>query len=160
MDILIDKPPRIRGYALHRIVEQYRQGKPALWADEGPQLRIRPEEATPPIYDVDKLLAFTTTACVSFSSGHKHKYLPLEDWRGRRAWLDKQGHKHGFEIVGVHIRPAMQEVHTHDGRRFKLDATEFTGLLKVVEPQTFAMCLIKGIGKVGKAFGLNLLIVQ
>jgi hypothetical protein len=30
MDILIDKPPRIRGYALHRIVEQYRQGKPAL----------------------------------------------------------------------------------------------------------------------------------
>ncbi len=160
MDILIDKPPRVRGYALHRIVEQYRNGKPALWADEGQQLRIRPEEATPPIYESGKLLAFTTTACVSFSSGHKHKYLPLDDWRGRRAWLDKQGIKHGFEIVGVHITPAMQEVQTHDGRRFKLDATEFTGLLKVLEPAAFALCLIKGIGKVGKAFGLNLLIVQ
>jgi hypothetical protein len=160
MDILIDKPPRIRGYALHRIVEQYRQGKPALWADEGQQLRIRPAEATPPNYAVGKLLAFTTTACVSFSSGHKHKYLPLEDWRGRRVWLDKQGQKHGFEVVGVHISAAMQEVQTHDGRRFKLDATEFTGLLTVIEPQAFTQCLVKGIGKVGKAFGLNLLIVQ
>ena len=129
-------------------------------ASRGQQLRIRPEEAKPPHYDIGKLLAFTTTACVSFSSGHKHKYLPLADWRGRRAWLDKQGMKHGFEIVGVHITPGMQEVQTHDGRRFKLDATEFTGLLKVNEPAAFALCLSKGIGKVGKAFGLNLLIVQ
>lgn len=160
MDILIDKPPRVRGYALHRIVEQYRQGKPALWADEGNQLRIRPEEATPPTYPADKLLAFTTTACVAFSSGHKHKYLPLDDWRGRKAWLDKQGLKHGFEVIGVHVTAEMQQVETHDGRRFKVDATEFTGLLKVTQPEAFGQCLVKGIGKVGKAFGLNLLIVQ
>ena len=160
MDIVIDKPARVRGYALHRIVEQFRNGKPALWADEGSQVRIRPEEAVPPEYPAGKLLAFTTTACVSYASGHKNRYLPLEDWRGRREWLDKRAARHGFEIVGVHVSPGSQKVETHDGRRFTLDATEFTGLLKVTDPQAFANCLVKGIGRVGSAFGLNLLIVQ
>ena len=114
MDILIDKPPRVRGYALHRIVEQFRQGKPALWADEGAQLRIRPCEAQPPAHPAGTLLGFTTTACVAL----------------------------------------------RDGRRFTVDATEFTGLLRVTEPEAFARCLVNGIGRVGKAFGLNLLIVQ
>ncbi len=160
MDIVIDKPSRIRGYALHRIVEQLQQGKPALWADEVSQVRIRPHDAVPPQYEVGKLLAFTTTACVAFSSGHKHKYLPLADWRGRKMWLDKQAQKHGFELLGVHVSGGMQEVETHDRRKFTIDATEFTGLLRVLDPAAFANCLVKGIGKVGKAFGLNLLIVQ
>lgn len=38
MDIVIDKPARVQGYALHRIVAQYCQGKSALWADEGAQV--------------------------------------------------------------------------------------------------------------------------
>ena len=160
MDIVIDKPSKVRGYALHRIVEQYRQGKPALWADEGTQVRIRPEEAVPPDYPAGKLLAFTTTACVSFASGHKNRYLPLNDWRGRKVWLEKRAQRHGFELVGFHVSPGMQSVETHDGRRFTLDATEFTGLLRVTDPAAFANCLLKGIGRIGKAFGLNLLIVQ
>lgn len=160
MDIVIDKPARVRGYALHRIVEQFQQGKPALWADEGTQVRIRPVDAQPPTYEAGKLLAFTTTACVVTSTGRKHRYLPVNDWRGRREWLDKEGVKHGFEIVGVHVTGGMQQVDTHDGRRFTIDATEFTGLLQVTEPIAFARCLTKGIGRVGKAFGLNLLIVQ
>ncbi len=65
---------------------------------------------------VRKLLGFTVTACVSFKCHGKHRYLPLDDWRGRKAWLEKRANKHGFQIVGV--------------------------------------------GVVGKAFGLNLLIVQ
>ena len=160
MDIVIDKPARIHGYALHRIVEQFQRGKPALWADEGGQLRIRPQDAPPHQYEVGKLLAFTTTACVAFASGHKHKYLPIDDWRGRKAWLDKQAQKHGFELVGVHVSGGMQQVQTHDGRKFTIDATEFTGLLRVAETAAFGNCLVKGIGTVGKAFGLNLLIVQ
>ena len=160
MDILIDKPARIRGYALHRIVEQFQEGKPALWADEGGKVRIRPQSESPPQYETGKLLAFTTTACVAFASGHKHKYLPIDDWRGRKTWLDKQAQKHGFEVVSVHVSGGMQDVQTHDGRKFTIDATEFTGLLRVSDPLAFGNCLVKGIGKVGKAFGLNLLIVQ
>jgi hypothetical protein len=160
MDIVIDKPARLKGYALHRIVEQYQQGGPALWADEGEQLRIRPQDAQVQGYDAGKLLAFTVMACVALRDGRRHRYLPVDDWRSRREWFDKEAAKHGFQILGVHIVGGMQKVETHDGRRFSLDATEFTGLLQVKDPAAFAQCLLKGVGRVGKAFGLGMLIVR
>jgi CRISPR-associated protein Cas6/Cse3/CasE subtype I-E len=160
MDIVIDKPARLRGYALHRIVAQHLDGKPALWADEGTRLRIRPVDAQAPAYEVGKLLAFTTTACVALRSGRRHRYLPTQDWRGRREWLDKEAATHGFEIVGVHITGAMQRVQSHDGRNFTVDATEFTGLLRVTDTAAFARCLTHGIGRVGKAFGLGMLCIH
>lgn len=158
MDVLIDKPAKLKGYALHRLVEQHQQGKPALWADEGTQVRIRPRDAVPPAYEVGKLLGFMTKACVAF--GDKHRYLPLGDWRGRRAWFESQAAKHGFELLGVHVQGAMETVQTHDGREFTVDATQFSGLLRVTDPEKFSKCLVNGVGKVGKAFGLNLLVVQ
>lgn len=158
MDILIDKPARLRGYALHRIVEQHQQGKPALWADEGDKLRIRPRDAVPPSYPEGTLLGFITKACVAF--GSKHHYLPENDWQGRKKWLEQQGARKGFEVVGVHVKGGRERVETHDGRNFTVDATEFTGLLRVTDSEAFAKCLINGVGKVGKAFGLNLLLVQ
>ena len=88
------------------------------------------------------------------------RYLPVADWRGRKAWQEAQGIKHGFEVVGVHAQGGMQTVTTHDGRHFTIDATQFTGLLRVIQPAPFNDCLLNGIGKVGKAFGLNLLVVH
>jgi CRISPR-associated protein Cas6/Cse3/CasE subtype I-E len=160
MDIVIDKPARISGYALHRMVEQHQQGVPALWADEGSRLRIRPRTTEAPAYESGTLLGFAVTACVALKSNGKHRYLPLEDWRGRRTWLERQGGKHGFEVLGVHVEPRMQKIETHDGRRFRIDATDFTGLLRVTDPAAFGKALTNGIGRVGKAFGLNLLLVQ
>ena len=81
MDIVIEKPARLTGYALHRMVEQHQNGQPALWADEGRSLRIRPRNAEPPRYESGKLLGFTVTACVALKKNHKHRYLPLADWR-------------------------------------------------------------------------------
>lgn len=158
MDILIDKPARLRGYAVHRLVEQYQQGRPALWVDEGGKLRIRPRDAVAPVYEVGTLLGFMTKACVAF--GNQHRYLPLDDWRGRRQWLEQQGSRRGFEVVAVHVKGGMERVQTHDGRSFTIDATEFTGLLRVTDSAAFSKCLVNGVGKVGKAFGLNLLLVQ
>ena len=123
MDTVIDKPARIRGYPLHRMVEQLQQGVPALWVDEGSQLRIRPKKAEAPVYETGKLLGFNVTACVSFKCHGRHRYLPLDDWRGRKAWLEKQADKHGFQVVGVHVEPKMQTVEPHDGRKFRLDAS-------------------------------------
>lgn len=160
MDIVIDKPARLSGYALHRIVEQHQRNEPALWVDEGAQIRIRPKNSEPPLYDQGKLLGFMVTACVAFKKNGKHLYLPLDDWRGRKAWLEKQGLKHGFQVVGVHVKPAMQKVEARDERTFRMDATEFSGLLRVTDPAAFGKALTAGIGRVGKAFGLNLLIVQ
>jgi hypothetical protein len=160
VDILINKPPRIRGYALHRLVAQLQQGRPALWADEGSQVRVRPRDAQVPRYEVGKMLGFTTRACVSYSTKNKHRYLPIGDWRGRREWLDLKAAANGFEVVGVHVSGSMELIEAHDGRRFTVDATEFTGLLKVTDTAAFARCLVTGLGKVGRAFGLGLLIVQ
>jgi CRISPR-associated protein Cas6/Cse3/CasE subtype I-E len=160
MDIVIDKPAMLSGYALHRIVEQHQQGNPALWADEGAHLRIRPQDAVVPAYTQGHLLVFTVIACVALRDGRKHRYLPVSDWRGRRAWFDNEASKHGFQILGVHVKGAMRKVQTHDGRCFSLDATEFTGLLSVTDSQAFARCLQKGVGRVGKAFGLGMLIVR
>ena len=160
MDILIDKPARVRGYALHRLVEQHQQGVPALWADEGPRVRIRPRNQDSPSFELGKIIGFTVTACVAFSSGNKHKYLPTDDWRGRRQWLEQRGAKCGFEVVGVHVSGAMQPIETHDGRRFTVDATEFTGLLKVTDLVAFQHCYLNGISKVGKAFGLNMIVID
>jgi hypothetical protein len=160
LDILIDKPAKVRGYALHRLVEQYQQGKPALWVDEGKQVRIRSRDSALPAFEVDKILGFTAKACVAYSSGNRHVYLPLDDWRGRRQWLEKKAIQGGFEIVGVHVSGGMEEVQTHDGRRFTVDATEFTGLLKVVDLESFQKCYLLGLGKVGKAFGLNMIVIE
>ena len=160
MDIVIDKPARLRGYTLHRLVEQYQQNEPALWVDEGSQLRIRAKNSDPPYYEQGKLLGFMVTACVAFKHKGKHRYLPLGDWRGRKAWLEKQALKHGFQVVGMHVKPAMQKIEASDGRSFRIDATEFAGVLRVTDQEKFGKVLISGIGRVGKAFGLNLLVVQ
>lgn len=160
MDILIEKPASVRGYALHRLVAQYLQGRAALWADEGQQVRIRLKDSTPPAYEPGKVLGFTVRACVSYSIKSHHRYLPLEDWRGRRQWLEAKSAGCGFEVLGVHVHAAMSLIAAHDGRRFTVDATEFTGILRVTDSQAFSSCMTNGIGKVGRAFGLGLLIVQ
>jgi hypothetical protein len=54
----------------------------------------------------------------------------------------------------------MEEVQTHDGRNFTVDATEFTGLLKILDLDSFTRCYMSGLGKVGKSFGLNMIVVE
>lgn len=159
MDVLIDKPARIRSYALHRLVEQYVQGEPALWADEGSKVRIRKRTSEVPAFEVGKIIGFTVKACVAYSSGNKHVYLPTDDWRGRKAWLDKRAVKCGFEVSGVHVSGGMESIETHDGRKFTVDATEFTGLLRVTDAEAFQKCYLNGLSKVGKAFGLNMIVI-
>jgi hypothetical protein len=160
LDILIDKPARVKGYALHRLVEQYKQGKPALWADEGKQVRIRLRDGPTPNFETGKILGFTVKACVAYSSGNRHVYLPIDDWRGRKKWLETRAAKCGFELVGVHVSGAMEAVQTHDGRNFTIDATEFTGLLKILDIDAFTHCYMSGLGKVGKSFGLNMIVIE
>ncbi len=160
MDQVIDKPPRIRGYALHRMVAELHNGKAALFADEGTSIRIRPPDASPPVFEVGKVIAFTTTACVALRERRRHKYLPLADWRGRRAWFELEAAKGGFEVLAVHVSPGMQKIETHDDRRFSIDATEFTGVLRVIDSDAFGRCLVRGVGRVGKAFGLGLLVIN
>ncbi len=109
---------------------------------------------------VGKLVGFSVTACVAYSSGNRHKYLPTSDWRGRKRWLEERAIKCGFAVVGVHVSGGMQTVDAHDGRRFTVDATEFIGLLKITDISAFRYCYLNGIAKVGKAFGLNMIVLD
>jgi hypothetical protein len=46
---------------------------------------------------------------------------------------------------------------TKTNRKFWIDATDFTGILKVTDHAQFEQTLSKGIGRVGKAFGMGML---
>lgn len=157
MDLIIDKPASVSGYALHRLVEQMGGG---LWADLGSTLRVRKKSEVVPVFEAEKLLVFDLTACVYRRTGGRVCYYPLGDWRSRKAWLEKEAEKNGFELVGVHIEAGKRLIEKSEGAKFTVDATNFVGLLRVTDPALFSTGLIKGIGRVGKAFGLGLLIVN
>jgi hypothetical protein len=44
-------------------------------------------------------------------------------------------------------------------RDFSIDATDFTGVLKVIDPVAFDNALRFGVGNTGRAFGFSLLTI-
>lgn len=163
MDHTIPKPARTAGYPLHRLVAELVDGCPALFADHGDHLLVRTEK---PLTANGKrlkapasgdLLAFELQACAARRQGGKNIYPELGDWRTRRAWLETEGVKHGFAVMAVHVTADRLQVSAAGGRRFWIDASRFTGVLKVTDAALFAQALATGIGRVGKAFGMGLL---
>lgn len=164
-DHTIPKPERIAGYTLHRMVAELVAGAPALYCDNGDHLVIRTDKpitanpksvAEPANGDV---IAFQMRACVADRKGGRNIYPDIGDWRERRAWLDAQGKKQGFEVLAVHVDGDRQDVVASGGRKFWIDATRFTGVLKVTDATKFAAALAAGIGRVGKAFGMGMLVI-
>jgi CRISPR-associated protein Cas6/Cse3/CasE subtype I-E len=165
VDYRIPKPASLRGYMLHRMVTSLTDGHPAMFADEGKTLVVRTEyEIDAPSTPVKKfndgdMTAFELCACVSKKRKGKHIYLPIADWRSRRAWLALQGEKHGFEPLTHHSSSKMVEI--NDGRRvFKVDQTDFTGVLKVTDADKFHHALTTGVGSTARTFGFGMLIVE
>lgn len=165
MDHTIPKPPVTSGYPLHRMVSELTKGEPALFSDQGEHLLIR---TALPITSTAKPLrtlntgditVFELKACVATRTGGKNFYPDRHDWQARRAWLEKQGLKDGFEVMAAHVTGDRLQIQAAGGRRFWIDASHFTGVLKVTDASTFAKTLTQGIGRVGKAFGMGLLII-
>jgi len=165
MDHTIPKPAQTAGYPLHRLVAELLDGAPALFADQGDRLIVRTEKhitaqgrrVQPPA--LGDVIAFELKACAAQRHGGRNIYPERGDWRTRRAWLEAEGVKHGFEVMAVHITGDRLQVSASGGRRFWIDASQFTGVLKVTEATRFAQALSTGIGRVGKAFGMGLLII-
>jgi hypothetical protein len=59
----------------------------------------------------------------------------------------------------VHVSDRRLDIVTKTNRRFWIDATDFTGVLKVTNLERFQQTLAKGVGRVGKAFGMGMLII-
>ena len=164
-DHRIPKPRQTRGYALHRMVAELAQGQPVLFADQGDQLLVRtaqpitPHGQTLPSVAQGDVLAFELQASVAARKGGKNLYPERHDWSTRRAWLENEGCKHGFEVMALHVLADRLHVSDKTGRRFWIDASHFTGVLKVTDAGRLNAALTGGIGRVGKAYGMGLLVV-
>ena len=154
MDFTITKPPSLDGYAVHRMVAGLVEDAPALHVDTGQKLTIRTDAPMPNGH----ILGFSLRACVSFKNKGRHRYFPTDDWRSRHAWLDRKGVQHGFEVITVHST-SKQFVVEKSPSRFTIDDTQFTGALKVVDPEKFNTALATGIGNTARTFGFGMLVI-
>ena len=164
MDFVLQKPPSVRGYALHRMAAGLTGGDKVLFADCGDHLLLRtdkPLEADQrPVRTIasGNIIGFELRACVGKKVKGKHRYFPTADWRSRHQWLERQGEQHGFSIVTVHSTAKMLTVKAGD-RQFTVDQTDFTGVLKVTDADRFKQAVADGIGNKAKAFGFGMLII-
>lgn len=162
-EFTVKKPRSVNGYPIHRAVAALAQGAPHVWRDNGDTLTIRTateldaEGVALPQVQLGELRLFNLRACVSSKVRGRHIYPPRGDHVARQAWLVKQGLLHGFEVVTVHCSSAAARVVDHTGRNFTLDATDFTGVLKITNTSTFENALCTGVGSTGRAFGFSLL---
>lgn len=162
-EFTVKKPRAIRGYPIHRAVAALTQGAPHTWRDNGETLTIR--TAAPlgtdgedlPKVQVGELRMFSLRACVGSKVRGRHVYPAKGDHQARQVWLGKQGLRHGFEVVAVHSTSDITRVSDQAGRDFALDATDFTGVLKVLDVAAFESALRTGVGATGRAFGFSLL---
>ena len=162
-EFTVKKPQSITGYPVHQAVAALTQGAPHLWRDNGETLTIRTaaqldaEGSDLPEVQLGELRMFNLRACVGSKVRGRHVYPPRGDHAARQAWLGRQGLRHGFEVVAVHCTSNMARVADQSSRSFTLDATDFTGVLKVTNMAAFQNALRAGVGATGKAFGFSLL---
>lgn len=160
MEYTIDKPTSVGTYANHRIVAGLTGGKPASWCDEGERLRIRTQDAIQA--DAQPKRSFANGQIVGFqlkaSCGKKvkgkHRYFHTSDWRSRHEWMHRKGQLHGFEVLTIHCHAEQERIQAGT-RMFNVDATFFTGVLKVTDIEKFNAVLVSGIGSTAKAFGFG-----
>jgi len=164
MDFVMQKPPTMRGYSLHRIAAGLADGEKVLFADCGDHLLLRTRKPL----DVEQrsvraitsgvIIGFELRACVGKKVKGKHRYFPISDWRSRHEWLERQGEVHGFTIITVHCTAEMQTVSAGE-RKFIIDQTDFTGVLKVTDVECFNNAVANGVGNKAKAFGFGMLVI-
>ena len=90
--------------------------------------------------------------------------LGLAREEDQRAWLDRKGQQHGFQVLQVQVRPEGLQTsgkrETVEGqvvsRRMAHLAVQFDGLLQVTDPDQLAQAVHAGIGS-AKALGFGLL---
>ncbi len=164
-EYVLAKPASTRGYALHRMVMGLTQGAPAIFADAGGRLLIRTaadigiEGHDIPDVAAGEMRAFELRACVSKKSRGKHIYPAPGNWQFRHDWLRRHGERLGFEVKTIHCVGEIVEVDNGGGRRFSVDSTDFTGILKVSDAQLFREALEKGVGSTSRTFGFGFLII-
>jgi hypothetical protein len=162
----LNKPAVVRGYPLHRLVMGLTDGQPALFADSGREVLIRTSvELDAPGLDVMRfgkgdITAFELRACCGKKRKGKNLYFALKDWRSRHDWLKRKGEQLGFEPLTLHCTSEIATIDNGSGRIFRIDQTDFVGVLKVTDEELFQKALRDGVGSVAKTYGYGMLIVN
>ncbi len=74
-------------------------------------------------------------------------------------WLIRQGARHGFDLLAVRADNYRQPRLGSKGSNIRFSTLDFTGLLRVKQPEAFSQALLQGIGP-AKAFGCGLMLVR
>jgi len=165
LDHIIPKPPSLKAYDLHRLVQGLTDGASPLFADMGENLIVRTDKSitdngTPPRVTADgDIVGFELRACVSRKRKGRHVYYPTTDWRSRHAWLHKQGECHGFEPLTINCISKQAKIDNGKGRSFTVDQTDFVGILRVTDHAKFEKAIANGVGSTGKTFGFGMLVI-
>lgn len=162
-DYILRKPEGVDAHMLHRVVAGIVNGAQHLWRDNGDTVTIRtaaplaaPAQAVH-LPDEGAVHLFKLRAAPGTKTNGRHRYFKQGDYHSRKAWLARKAAQHGFEIVAVHCSSKFVRINDMAGRDFALDATEFTGALRVTDPVAFERALFSGVGSTGRAFGFSLL---
>ncbi|MEX2616162.1 MAG: type I-E CRISPR-associated protein Cas6/Cse3/CasE [Alphaproteobacteria bacterium] len=165
LDHVIPKPPSLKGYELHRLVQGLTDGQSPLFADMGDSLIVRTDKpitdtgTAPRAFKDGDVIGFELRACVSKKLKGKHVYFPTADWRSRHDWLRRQGTRHGFEPLTVNCHASQAKVDKGTGRSFTVDQTDFVGILRVMDSARFDNAIANGIGSTARAFGFGMLVI-
>ena len=164
-EFTVKKPKGVAGYPVHRAVAALTNGAAHIWRDNGETLTIRTtapidsEGVDLPEVHLGELRLFNLRACVGTKVRGRHVYPAKGDHQTRKTWLTQKGLRLGFVLVAVHSTSNVARVTDHTGRDFILDATDFTGVLKVTDVAAFQKALRSGVGSTGRAFGFSLLCI-
>jgi len=164
-DYIIPRPTSLGLYAVHRFVAQLCDGTPYLFVDRGDHVVIRTTRALCDqfreiaIPSHGSVMAFSLRSAVSKRHRGKNTYARLGDWRARHDWLHQRSEKNGFTVLALHTTDGSVKVEGRTNKTFSMDRTDFTGVLKVCDSALFAHALTRGIGRVGKPYGMGLLVI-
>src|SRR5260370_5879623 len=165
LDHVITKPPSLKGYDLHRLVQGLTDGDAPLFADMGDNLIIRTEK---PITDKGTaprttangdIVGFELRSCVSRKIRGRHVYVPTTDCRTRHAWPHTPGQRHGFEPLTISCNSTQAKIDDGKGRKFTVDQTDFVGVLRVTDNTNFQKSVVSGVGSTARTFGFGMLVI-
>ena len=157
-------------YAQHQrvyaITEAAKHSDRVLFRDDGDVLivrstreiqgALRAEDVVAPANG--SLCVFSLDACVEKKRTRGFSHYPVHhDRKSREDWLLRKAEAAGVEILDVAIAAGMLHDTKQSGEPIVMDATKFTGVLRVTDAEKLRVALAGGVGRKGKAFGLGLL---
>jgi hypothetical protein len=165
LDHTITKSLSIEACAVHRMVAELCSGSTYQFLDRGESVIVRTTKNISangkPVISPDEGTehVFFLRASVAGRRKKTNIYPASANWRYRKTWLEQQGDKSGFDVLDVHVKSRHIKIEDRSGRRFSIDCSDFTGVLRVIHKRKLTETLHNGIGRIGQVFGIGMLII-